>query len=113
MQNAVDGIFVEDAEISVRMEIHFQGLQLQTLLVRHVVQRDGAEIRQAGLWADCGIFRDLDGDFVPLVLVLECFDIRQWSGSAARRVVFIVAKLYALRFSSCCFTFHVSCLTSF
>ena len=72
------------------------------------MQRDGAEIRQAGLRADRGIFRDLDGDFVALVLVRECFDVRQWNGNTALCMVLVIAMLCGLRFSFCRFTFHVS-----
>ena len=93
MQDAVDGIFIKDAEISISMEIHFQRLQLQALLVRHIVHGDSAEIWKAGLWADRCIFWDLDGDFVALVLVRECFNVGKWSSYPALSMPLVIPQL--------------------
>jgi hypothetical protein len=81
------------------VDVYLEGFQLETGFVRHIVQGDGSEIRQAGLWADRCIFRDFDGDFVALVLVRECFDVGQWSGNTAFCMPLVVAEFCGFRFS--------------
>ena len=48
MEDSVDGIFVEDAEIPVGVDVHFKRFQLKAFFVRHVVQGNGPEVRQVG-----------------------------------------------------------------
>ena len=51
-EDFVDGVFVEDAEITIGEEIHFQGLELDAGFSRHVLDSDSAEVGEAGLGAD-------------------------------------------------------------
>ena len=60
LQDAVDGILVEDAEIAVGVDVHLQGFEFEAVLVRHVGDADRAEVGQAGLGADGGVLRHLD-----------------------------------------------------
>ena len=46
-QNAVDGVFVEDAEIAIGQEVEFQRLQLKALTPGFVFDGDGSVIGQA------------------------------------------------------------------
>ncbi len=89
------------------MDIHLKGLQFEAFLVRHVVQRDGAEVRQIGFGADCRVFGNFDGDLVTLILIGKRLDLRQRCRDSALGVIFVVTQ-------PCCpsaflrpFTFHV------
>lgn len=93
MEDAVHGVLVKNANVPVGVDVYLEGFQLETGFVRHIVQGDGSEIRQAGLWADRCIFRDFDGDFVALVLVRECFNVRKRSSDAALSMPLIVSQL--------------------
>src|SRR5712692_8255124 len=53
-EDFVDGVFVEDAQAAVGEEIHFQGLQLDAIFLRHVLDGDGAEVGEAGIGAEGG-----------------------------------------------------------
>ncbi len=93
MEDAVHGVLVKNANVPVGVDVYLEGFQLETGVVRHIVQGDGSEIRQAGLWADRCIFRDFDGDFVAFVLVRECFNVRKRSSDAALSMPLIVSQL--------------------
>src|SRR3972149_1999787 len=64
VQNAIDGVLIEDAKIAVPENVILQRLQFHAKPVGQVVDCDGPEIRQARLGADGGVFRDGDGDLV-------------------------------------------------
>jgi len=68
-QYFIDGVFIEDAEIAVAMHIDFERFEFEAMLIRHVGEVDGSEIRQAGLGANGGVFGDFNGDDVPRVLI--------------------------------------------
>src|SRR5713101_5073698 len=55
-ENFVDGVFVEDAEVAIGEEIHFERFELDAIFFGHVLNGDGAEVREAGLGADGGVF---------------------------------------------------------
>src|SRR5574340_791805 len=74
LKKAVHHVLVEDAEAAVSQRVHFERLQFQAKLIRHVVQRDRPEIRQAGLGAHGGELRNGDFDFVAGVLVRPRLD---------------------------------------
>ncbi len=75
VKDSVDGIFIEDAEIAVGMDIHFERFQLKAFFVGHIVQRNGSEVRQVGFGANRGVFGDLNRNFVSLILVRESLDV--------------------------------------
>src|SRR5713226_7683865 len=77
-QDFIDGIFVEDAEAAVGEKIHFQGLQLDAVLFRHVLDGDGAEIRKTGFGADGGVFGKERSDDVAGKLIGPGLQRRQF-----------------------------------
>src|SRR5712692_5051422 len=75
-EDFVDGVFVKDAEPAVGEKIHFQGFELEAVLLRHVLDGDGAEVGETGLGADGGVFGKARGDDVAGKLIgprLECW----------------------------------------
>ncbi len=75
VEDFVDGVFVEDAEAAVGEEIHFQGFQLDAVLLWHVLDGDSAEVGETGLGADGGVFGKARGNDVTRKLIgpgLEC-----------------------------------------
>ncbi len=68
-QNFVDGVFIEDAEISVSVNIILERFELDAGLVWYVGELDSAKVRQACFWANGGVFRDFNGNVVSGVLV--------------------------------------------
>src|SRR5713226_6419271 len=75
-EDFVDGVFVKDAEAAVGEKIHFQGFQLDAILLRHVLDGDGAEVGETGLGAHGGVFGKARGDDVAGKLIgprLECW----------------------------------------
>ncbi len=91
MKNAVDGVLVKDAEIPVGVDIHFERFEFETGFVGHVVQRDGAEIRQIRFGANRRVLRNFDGNFIPLILIREGLDLGQGGSDAAFSMPLIVA----------------------
>ena len=73
-QHAIDDVLLKDPQVAIGLQIFLQGLQLQAMLVRHVADGDGAEIRQAGLGADRGELGIVNDDFVSGKLVRPGFD---------------------------------------
>ena len=76
VKDPIDSIFIENAEIAVGMDIHFERFQLKTFFIGHVVQRDNPEVRQVCFWTNRRILGDLDGNFVAFILIWEGFDVR-------------------------------------
>ncbi len=74
-ENAVDRILIEYADISVGMNIHFEGFELQAMLIRFIVESNRSKIWQIGLRADGRILGNYDCNFVSCVLVWEGFNI--------------------------------------
>ncbi len=91
MKDAVDGVLVKDAEIPVGVDIHFERFEFETGFVGHVVQRDGAEIRQIRFGANRRVLRNFDGNFIPLILIREGLDLGQGGSDAAFSMPLIVA----------------------
>ncbi len=91
MKDAVDGVLVKDAEIPVGVDIHFERFEFEAGFVGHVVQRDGAEIRQIRFGANRRVLWNFDGNFISLILIREGFDLRQRCRNAALRMPLIVA----------------------
>src|SRR5229473_283372 len=68
-ENFVHGVFVKNAEAAVGEEVHFQGFQLDAILLRHVLDGDGAEVGETGLVAHGGVFGKARGDDVAGKLI--------------------------------------------
>jgi len=92
-KNAVDGVLVEDAQVSVFLDVHFQGLQFQALPIRAILNRDCSEVRQSGLGANGGVFRIDDSDVVTGKLVRPAFNRGQNGVDAGFGVIFVVRRL--------------------
>jgi hypothetical protein len=68
-ENFVHSVFIEDAQAAVGEEIHFQGLQLDAVFPRHVLDGDGAEVGETGFGADGGVFGKARGNDVAGKLI--------------------------------------------
>ena len=93
VQNAIDGIFVEDTQVAVGINIHLERFQFEAFFIRHVMNGNGSEIWQTGLGTDGGIFRNLDRDLIALVLIGERLDTWQRRSNSTSGVALIVAEL--------------------
>src|SRR6266571_4571515 len=82
VQHFVNGIFVEDAQAAVSEEIHFQGFQFDAILLRHVLDGDGAEVGETRLRADGGVLGKARGNNVAGKLVGPGFERGQFCGDA-------------------------------
>lgn len=91
LEDAVYGVLVKDAEIPVGVDIHFERFEFETGFVGHVVQRDGAEIRQICFGANRRVLWNFDGNFISLILIREGFDLGQGGSDAASGMPLIVA----------------------
>src|SRR6266851_4434989 len=87
-EDFVDGVFVKDAEAAVGEQIHFQGFQLDAILLRHVLDGDGAEVGETGLGADGGVFGKARGDDVAGKLIGPGFECGQFCLDAGAGVLF-------------------------
>src|ERR1039457_112593 len=77
-QHPVDHVFLEDAEIAIRVQIHLVGFELQAARGGHVAQHDLSKVRQGGLGANRSKLRHHDFDLVVFVLVGPGFNL--WQG---------------------------------
>jgi len=77
LEDAIDDVLIEDAQVPVGQEVFFQGFQFQDARLRLVINGQGPEIRQAGLRTDRGELRDLDLDLVTGELVGKGIDRRE------------------------------------
>ena len=82
------------------MDVHFNGFQLKTFFVRHVVQCDGSEVRQVGFGTNRSVLGDLNRNFVSLVLVWEGFDIGQRGADSAFACRSLYPNFVVFRFLS-------------
>ena len=87
VENLVDGVFVEDAEVAIGEEIHFQGFELDAIFFGHVLNGDGAEVGEAGLGADGGVFWKPRGDDVAGELIGPGFQRGQFGFDAGAGVL--------------------------
>ena len=91
-QNLVDGIFVEDANIAVGMNIDFERFEFDAGLIWNVGELDGSKIRKAGLWANGGVFWNVNGNLITRILVRPGFQFRQFCRQSAFRMLFGVRR---------------------
>src|SRR5262249_21670874 len=68
-KDAIDDVFLKDADVSVRKKVHLVAFQLQTALIRDVFEQNLAEVGKAGLRTDRSEFRSVDFDLVIGILV--------------------------------------------
>src|SRR6266850_8396116 len=86
-EDFVDGVFVEDAEAAIGEEIHFEGFELDAIFFGHVLNGDGAEVGEAGLGADRGVFGEARGDDVAGELIEPGFESGQFGLNAGAGVL--------------------------
>jgi hypothetical protein len=116
VENSVHRVFVKDPDVPVGVDIHFERLEFEARFVRHVVDGNGAEIRQSCFGTDGGVFWNFDRNLVTLIILVgKGLDIGEWSGDSALRVPFAVPKsfLFTTHALSPGFLqlFHPVCLT--
>ena len=77
VEQAVDDGLVEGADVAEALKVQLQRLQLHAGLAGHVAERDGAEVRLAGLGAQAGELRtdDFDGVIAPRMGVGKGFQL--------------------------------------
>src|ERR1700685_722378 len=91
VEDLVDDVFLEDAEVAVDKEVFLEGLQLHALLAGHVADGEAAEVGKPGLGADAGELGVVDEDLVGLELVRPGFDCWELDVEAGFCVVVGVA----------------------
>jgi len=74
VEDLVDDVFLEDAEVAVGEEVLLEGLELEAGLAGHVADGDAAKVGEAGLGADGGELGVVDEDLVGFELVAPGFD---------------------------------------
>src|SRR5258708_2805259 len=87
-QHSGDGGFVEDAQGAVGEGIHFQGLPVDGIFLRRVLDGDGAEVGQPGLGADGGVLGKARGNNVAGKLIGPGFERGQFGVDAGASVFF-------------------------
>jgi hypothetical protein len=91
VEDLVDDVLLEDAEVAVGEEVFLEGLQLEAGLARHVANGDAAEVGEAGFGADGGELGVVDQDLVGFELVAPGFNGRKCGVEASLGVVVGVA----------------------
>lgn len=76
LEDAVDGIFVENSDVSVGVDIHFKRLEFKTLFIRLIVKSNSSKVWEVGLGTDRRIFRNDDRNFVTFILIWKGFNVR-------------------------------------
>lgn len=77
LQDPVDGVFVKDAEVPIGVNVEFQRFEFDARFEGHVMNGNGAEVRESGFGTDRGVFRNLDRDLIPGKLIGPGFNCRQ------------------------------------
>ena len=77
IQDAIDHVFVKDADVAVGLKVKLQTLQLDAEFVGDVFDFDCAEVRLGGFRADGSEFRRdvFDNIIAPRMRIVECFNI--------------------------------------
>ena len=91
VEDLVDDVFLEDAEVAVGEEVLLEGLELEAAVAGHVADGEAAEVGEAGLGADGGELGVVDEDLVGAELVRPGFDGGKFGVEAGLRVVVGVA----------------------
>ncbi len=74
VEDLVDDILLEDAEIAVGEEILLEGLQLHAFAAGHIADGEATEVGETGLGADGGELGVVDEDLVGLELIRPGLD---------------------------------------
>jgi hypothetical protein len=74
VENLVDDVFLEDAQVAVGEEILLEGLEFEAALAGHVADGETAEVGETRFGADAGELGIVHEDLVGLELVLPGFD---------------------------------------
>ena len=98
VENLVDDVLLEDAEIAEGEEIFLEGFEFEAGLAGHVADGDATEVGQAGLGADRGELGIVDEDLVGLELIAPGFDGRKFDVEAGFCVVVCVAGGFVFGF---------------
>src|SRR4030042_4221990 len=77
LEDAVDDILIEYAQVPVAQDVVLQGLELQAGILGNIADGDQPEIGQARLGAEGGELRNLDFDLVAGKVVGKCGQARQ------------------------------------
>jgi hypothetical protein len=91
VEDLIDDVFLEDAEVAVGEEVLLEGLELEAGFAGHVADGEAAEVGKAGLGADGGELGVVDEDLVGLELVAPGFDGGELGVEASGGVVVGVA----------------------
>src|SRR5690606_14490700 len=70
VEQAIDDVLVEDADVPERGDVELEGLELDAASIGNVVDRDRREIRKPGLRTDAIELGDLDADLVIAIRIL-------------------------------------------
>src|ERR1700756_1401448 len=76
-QNLVHRIFIENSQSSVRQQVHFQRLQLDTRFSRHIFDRQSAKVRQPRFGTYRGVLGVSRRNYVSRILIRPCIQLRQ------------------------------------
>ena len=68
-QDLIDDVLLKNAQITIAVQILLHRLQLQTVLLRHISDRDHAKIGKAGLGTHRGKFRHVYNNLIGRKLV--------------------------------------------
>jgi hypothetical protein len=74
VEDLVDDVLLEDAEVAVGEEVLLEALELEAGFAGHVANGEPAEVGEAGFGADGGELGVVDEDFVGAELVAPGFD---------------------------------------
>lgn len=75
VENAVDGIFVENTDVSVCVYIHFERLKFKAMFIRLIVKSNRPKVRQIGFGTDSRILWNHNRNFVAFVLVWKGLNV--------------------------------------
>src|SRR6266851_93469 len=92
VEDLVDDVLLEEAEVAVGEEVLLEGFELEALLARNVADCEAAEVGQAGLGADAGELGVVDEDLIGLELVAPGLDLGESGVEAGFGVVVGVAR---------------------
>jgi hypothetical protein len=87
VEDLVDDVLLEDAEVTVGEEIFLEGFELEAGLAGHVADRDATEVGKAGLGTDRGELGVVDEDLVGFELIAPGFDGRKFDLQAGFGVI--------------------------
>src|ERR1700727_2711659 len=91
VEDLVDDVLLEDAEVAIGEEVLLEGLQIHALFAGHVTDGEAAEVGEAGLGADGGELGGVDEDLAGLELIGPGLDGGEFGVEAGCGVIVGVA----------------------